>query len=173
MSAGYTFSSIAKQPGFPEGKLPMPMIVATSRDYDQIIVSRNTTVFEFNPFEMGSWDPQLWGMAPMKFVGSRFERGVVSGACTRGFDNLGFVMGTSSSLFNEFAVALAQNDSTGIFAGLLSKLRDLAIDISHKNNDIANWTPNPFYQWNEEKNRGDASHTLTLADGGEDYQNIP
>jgi lysophospholipase len=153
--------------------MPMPILVATGRGAGEILLPRNTTVFEFNPWEMGSWDPELFGMAPMKYVGSRFENGKVNGACVRGFDNLGFIMGTSSSLWNEFAIALLGSHPTGILASLTNKLHDLAIDISSSNNDIANWNPNPFFGWNSGKNKGEKAHTLTLADGGEDYQNIP
>ena len=122
---------------------------------------------------MGSWDPQLFGMAPMKYVGSKFENGKVNGACVRGFDNLGFIMGTSSSLWNEFAVALVSSQPSGIWEFLANKIHDLANDISKSENDIANWSPNPFFGWNSGSNKGVTSHTLTLADGGEDYQNIP
>jgi lysophospholipase len=140
---------------------------------DEVIVSRNATVFEFNPWEMGSWDPQVLGMAPMRYVGSEFDNGKLKGSCVRGFDNLGFVMGTSSSLWNEFAVALLGTSGDGILAGIIQKVHDFATGLAKTEDDIANWTPNPFYKWNEEKNKAHSAKSLTLADGGEDYQNVP
>ncbi|CAI4218757.1 unnamed protein product [Parascedosporium putredinis] len=100
--AAYTFSSIADAEDFKNGETPFPILVADGRAPDTKIINLNSTVFEFNPFELGSWDPTLYGFAPLDYIGSNFTGGRVDdkGSCVRGFDQLGFVMGTSSSLFN-------------------------------------------------------------------------
>lgn len=47
--------------------------------------------------EMGSYDPTLSAFTPTKFLGSPN-----SSVCATGFDQLAFIEGSSSELFNEF-----------------------------------------------------------------------
>ncbi|KAM5356591.1 hypothetical protein ACJ41O_003237 [Fusarium nematophilum] len=175
----YTWSSIADDTDFSEGKAPMPIIIADGRDPGETIVSINSTVFEFTPWELGSYDPTLHGFAPLKYVGSEFDNGRLPSdkSCIRGFDNAGFVMGTSSSLFNQIVLYLNDPNSNYVPEGV----PDVAIDavssildsIGDDNNDIADWTPNPFKGWNDAENLSADSDRLTLVDGGEDLQNVP
>jgi lysophospholipase len=168
----YTFSSIALQPEFASGSIPMPLLVADSRAPGTTIISLNSTVFEFSPFELGSWDPTTYAFAPLEYIGSNFSAGIVpsGGACVRGFDQSGFVMGTSSSLFNQVLVQLNSSSVPDIVESVLS---DILSDIGFSNNDIAQYQPNPFYGFNNATNRNAQSIELTLVDGGEDGQNIP
>ncbi|KAH7327419.1 lysophospholipase catalytic domain-containing protein [Rhexocercosporidium sp. MPI-PUGE-AT-0058] len=167
----YTFSSIALADNFRSGSIPFPFLVADGRSPGTKIISLNSTVFEFNPFEMGSWDPVLYGFAPTQYLGSNFSAGVVpsSGSCVRGFDQSGFVMGTSSSLFNQF---LLQINSTAIPSFLRDIFTNILTDLGQDNNDIAQWKPNPFYAYNNASSIS-SSLELSLVDGGEDLQNIP
>lgn len=55
----YTFSSIAQQEFFTNGSVPLPLVVADSRAPGQKVVSTNSTVFTFSPWELGSDDPSL------------------------------------------------------------------------------------------------------------------
>lgn len=172
----YTFSSIAKQDFLTNGEAPLPILVADGRAPGETIVSGNATIFEFNPWEMGSWDPTLFGFAPLQYVGSNFSAGKLPNneTCIEGFDNVGYVMGTSSSLFNSFFLEF--ND-TSIAGKLPSFLKDavnkVLSGIGQDSNDIADWTPNPFRNFNEKANPNAVSKRLTLVDGGEDLQNIP
>ncbi|PMD33563.1 hypothetical protein L207DRAFT_534845 [Hyaloscypha variabilis F] len=168
----YTFSSIALEPNFQSGSIPMPFLVSDGRTPGTTIVSLNSTVYEFNPFELGSWDPTTYGFAPLQYVGSNFSGGVVpsDGSCVEGFDQAGFVMGTSSTLFNQF---LLQINTTAIPQTLKNIFTDLLNDLGEDNNDIAQWQPNPFLGYNNATNRNFDSQQLTLVDGGEDGQNIP
>lgn len=52
--------------------------------------------------EWGSWDPQLSAMMNMSYAGTNLNNGQPdnSTACVTGFDEVGFMMGTSASLFN-------------------------------------------------------------------------
>lgn len=169
---GITWSSIARDTQFAAGQTPMPFLVADGRAPGELLISSNTTVFEFNPWELGSFDPTLYGFAPLRFIGSNFSAGVLpdNETCVRGFDNAGFVMGTSSSLFNQFLLNIGDQEIPSVFkdaiAGVLTSL-------SEANNDIADYTPNPFYGFNNGSNLSAGSKRLTLVDGGEDLQNIP
>lgn len=51
--------------------------------------------------------------------------------------------------------------------------RRLTLGSSDDNNDIAEWTPNPFKGYNPSTNPTANSNNLSLVDGGEDLQNIP
>jgi lysophospholipase len=168
----YTFSSISEMDNFMTGEIPMPVLVTDSRAPNTQIISLNSTLFEINPFEMGSWDPTTYAFAPIRYVGSKFSAGVIpeSEECIRGFDNVGYVMGTSSTLFNQFLLEL---NTTTISQTLQNVFQDILSGISEGDNDVAQWQPNPFYRFNNGTNRNAQSTQLTLVDGGEDNQNIP
>ncbi|KAJ4167409.1 Lysophospholipase 1 [Fusarium falciforme] len=168
----YTFSSIANDTEFTEARAPMPLIVAVERTSGQLQIADNSTVVEFNPWEMGSYDPSLGAFAPLKYIGSDFENGTIrrNGDCVAGVDNAGFVMGTSSSLFNQAFLQIAKVENAPDF--LIRALNNTLADVGEDNRDIASW-PNPFYKYNPRNNSNADSTVLTLVDGGEDLQNIP
>ncbi|KAI1103435.1 lysophospholipase catalytic domain-containing protein [Jackrogersella minutella] len=169
----YTFSSIADAPNFSGADTPMPILVADERRPNTKVISLNSTVYEFNPWEFGSYDPTVYGFAPMRYVGSNFSGGVIpsNGHCVRGFDSFSFVMGTSSSLFNSF---LLQNLSdSGIPSLVVDAVTDVLTHIGNDNDDIAAWNPNPFLGYNNDTNASADDEQLTLVDGGLDLQNIP
>ena len=168
----YTWSSIGISQPFLNGDTPYPIIIADSRAPGEKLISANTTVYEFNPFEMGTWDPTSFGFVPLNHLGTNFTAGRVPSAdkCVVGFDNAGYLMGTSSSLFNQLILQLNQSDIPDALRSLLGKVLG---SLDADNNDIADYTPNPFFQYNPETNPGFNSTRLTLVDGGEDLQNIP
>jgi lysophospholipase len=167
----YTWSSIALTEGFQNGDYPMPILIADERAPGETLIPRNTTVYEFNPFEMGSWDPTSFGFVPMEYLGSNFSGGSLpdNASCVVGFDNVGFIMGTSSSLFNAVVTSLGSVD---IPQALKDRLEQTLSALGADNEDIADY-PNPFFQYNNETNPSANSSTLTLVDGGLDFQNIP
>jgi lysophospholipase len=166
----FTWSSIAQSSDFQNGDIPLPILVADSRAPGTVIVGSNSTVFEFNPFELGSFDPTTYGFAPLDYVGSNFSAGVLTNECISGFDNAGFVMGTSSSLFNALLMQLNIEDIPQVLRdGIAAVLQRTDLnDIG-----IANYAPNPFFHWNNQTNEHALSQSLALVDGGEDLQNIP
>ncbi|KAK3945407.1 lysophospholipase catalytic domain-containing protein [Diplogelasinospora grovesii] len=173
----YTFSSISLTPSFSGGQTPFPILVADGRAPGTEIVSLNATVYEFNPYEMGSFDPTTYGFAPVEYLGSNFTAGTVpsNGHCVRGFDQAGFVMGTSSSLFNTFLLnnVSTQSAASDIPSLVVDALEAVLKDLGQNNEDIAQYTPNPFYEFNNETNYSAGTMRLDLVDGGEDLQNIP
>lgn len=168
----YTFSSIALEPNFQNGSIPFPFLVSDGRAPGTTIVSLNSTVYEFNPFELGSWDPTTYAFAPLQYVGSNFSGGIVpsDGECVEGFDQAGFVMGTSSTLFNQFLINI---NATTIPQALKAIFTRILTDLGEDNDDIAQWQPNPFFNYKNATNRNAQTMELTLVDGGEDGQNIP
>jgi lysophospholipase len=168
----YTFSSIAISQPFQDANSPFPILVADARAPGETLIPGNTTVYEFNPFEMGSWDPTSYGFVPTKYLGTNFTAGEVPNddRCVIGFDNGGYIMGTSSSLFNQFILNLNETDIPGTLKSLIANILG---GVDEDNNDIADYTPNPFFHYRPEHNPSANSTRLTLVDGGEDLQNIP
>ena len=168
----YTWSSIALEDNFSSGNIPMPILVADGRSPGQLLISGNTTVYEFNPWEFGSFDPTTYGFAPLEYLGSNFSGGILpdNEQCVRGFDNAGYVMGTSSSLFNTFLLNINTTSISQVFKDVLTRLLN---DVGKDNEDIATYEPNPFYGFNNATSQIAQTTNLTLVDGGEDLQNIP
>ncbi|KAH0527534.1 hypothetical protein TsFJ059_002528 [Trichoderma semiorbis] len=168
----FTFSSISNDTDFVSAQTPLPLIVAIERTSGQLQIASNSTVFEFNPWEMGSYDPGLEAFAPLQFVGSNFTNGTIprNGSCIAGVDNAGFVMGTSSSLFNQAFLQIGRVEGVPEF--LISAINRTLANVGSENRDIANW-PNPFFRYNSSGNLNANSTVLALVDGGEDLQNIP
>lgn len=150
----------------------MPIIVALERPADQLLILENSTSLEFNPWEMGSYDPSNPAFAPLRYIGSNFANGTLppGSDCVAGYDNVGFVIGTSSSLFNQAFLQVQSASKAPDF--FLEQLNRTLARIGRENNDVSLW-PNPFYQYNVGSNRNANFSTLTLVDGGEDLQNIP
>lgn len=170
----YTFSSFAEAENLIDGSTPMPILVSDGRAPNTKIISLNSTVYEFNPFEMGSFDPSVFGFVPTAYIGSNFSNGVVptDGQCVRGFDQAGFVMGTSSSLFNQFLLANISS-VTNLPSIITEGITSILTDIGDDNNDIAQYMPNPFFGYNNATNANANTIELSLVDGGEDLQNLP
>lgn len=170
--AGMTFSSLRDFPVFKNHSMPFPLIVSDGRRPGTSIVDLNSTVFEINPYEIGSWDPTLYSFADLKYTGTDVKEGFpTNGTCIGGFDNAGYVFGTSSTLFNQ---GLLRLNSTGITGTLYNLLHSFLNDLSNDEDDIAEWRPNPFYQspWGDSDNLKN-NKSLYLVDGGEDGQNVP
>lgn len=164
----YTFSSIALQDDFKDGSIPLPMLVATrslSKEEQNSVISN---VFEMNPFELGTWDTNIAGFAPMEYIGSNFSGGTVpsDGTCVKGFDQVGFLIGATSTLFEEALNRAVNSTGISIFRSALQML-------SKGNNDVAQLQPNPFFDFNPEVNPIVKSEELSLVDGGLDGQNLP
>ncbi|OAX78103.1 hypothetical protein ACJ72_07592 [Emergomyces africanus] len=168
----YTWSSIALDPEFQAGNMPMPIVVADGRNPGELLVGGNATVFEFNPWEFGTHDPTIFGFVPLEYIGSKFDGGSLppSESCVRGFDNAGYIMGTSSSLFNQFLLNL---DSVDMPAKVKKAIQSLLERISNNDNDIASYSPSPFYHYANDTSPFAQIESLNMVDGGEDLQNIP
>ena len=168
----YTWSSIALLEDFSNGSIPMPIVISDARAPGQTLIPSNTTVYEFNPWELGTFDPTTFGFVPLEYLGSKFSGGVLPNneQCVRGFDNAGFVMGTSSSLFNQLILQINSTSIPGVLKDALTKVLN---DVGQDNNDIAEYYPNPFYGYHNSTSLNYNSTSLTLVDGGEDLQNIP
>lgn len=171
--AGLTFSSLAEnlQTPFYNADQPLPLITALSRAPNTGSINFNSTVIEFTPFEIGSWDPSLSEFAKLKYVGTSLDNGKPTGSdCVTSLDNAGFVMGTSLSIFTGLFSLVNLLNLPPIIRTLIQKF--VITPYTELNCVLASWTPNPFYK----SSGGDFIHSqknLYLADGGLDSQNVP
>ncbi|KAJ6117041.1 hypothetical protein N7512_006766 [Penicillium capsulatum] len=168
----YTWSSISLTEDFRAGKMPLPILVADGRNPGETLVGSNSTVYEFNPWEFGTFDPSIFAFAPLEYLGSHFEKGRIAPGteCVRGFDNAGFVMGTSSSLFNQFILRLNTTDLPSTLKDIFGRLLQT---LGERNDDIAIYSPNPFYRYERATRAYQEARHLNVVDGGEDGQNLP
>ncbi|KAM9932939.1 hypothetical protein OXX80_007446 [Metschnikowia pulcherrima] len=166
------WSSIQDIDEFANHEMPFPIVVANGRTPGTQLISGNSTVFEVSPYELGSWDPSLYAFTKTKYLGSKVSDGEsANGTCVSGFDNAGFIMGTSSSLFNQFVLRINTTSLSSTFKSLISSFLE---DLSSEEDDIAVYKPNPFQHYEEAGIKSIVeSDTLYLVDGGEDGQNIP
>lgn len=173
----YTFSSIQDSSNFKDAETPFPILVTDGRAPGDKIISFNATVFEFNPYELGTWDPTTYGFAPLRWLASNFTKGSIphDGVCVRGFDQFGFMMGTSSSLFNQFLLqnVTAVGEASDIPDFVTETIKHVLEALDGAENDIAQYSPNPFLGWNPSTNPNHKDFQLSLVDGGEDLQNLP
>lgn len=170
---GITYSTLQDVDVFKNAEMPFPISVADLILNGYGLNEDNSTVIEANPFELGSWDPTANAFTQIKYLGSQVNNGKPSnGSCVAGFDNSGFMMGTSSAILNEFA------DTGGAQASTVDQFTTIANTFLNQsaNNEtfLAIYGPNPFYNSQYSKSDDVKSKTrLDLVDGGEDGQVIP
>ncbi|RCK66268.1 Lysophospholipase 3 [Candida viswanathii] len=168
-----TWSSIRNISSFKDHLMPYPIVVANGRHPNTLIINENSTVFEVSPYELGSWDPSLRSFSDVQYLGSVVHDGDPNNTdvCVQNFDNAGFIMGTSSSLFNQ---VLLQLDNYSINSVIKLILQRILVNASKSEYDIAIYRPNPFFGAEAANAQSIVDNqTLYLCDGGEDLQNVP
>lgn len=170
-ASGLTWSTLQEADVFKNYEMPFPLVVADGRAPYETIISGNSTIMEINPFEMGSWDPSIYSFMKVKYLGTNVKDGKSNGTCVAGYDNAGFIVGSSSTLFNQFVL---QINTTSIPSFLKSVFKDILGHFSKENDDIALYQANPFKDVSTGDNKEiKDSDSLYVVDGGEDGQNIP
>ncbi|KAJ7625144.1 lysophospholipase [Mycena rosella] len=169
--AGILFSDLVNLPAFASHEHPFPIIVAnlaskyingTIFPGGNGIIPLNTPMFEFNLFEMGCYDDVLAAHTPLKHLGTTNHS-----LCVTGFDEAMFISGTSSNLWNEHNITLAQ--STANFSILVNETYPQSPALRL---DTSNY-PNPFHGVAPETFADSRETILALIDGGEDAQVTP
>ena len=169
-----TLSGLTSQSNFTEHNTPYPIItgLGVKTFNGECLPGPNATTYELTPFEFGSWDQGVSAFTPSKYLGSALSNGQpTTGSCIVNYDNLGYALGTSSSLFNEACVAApsSTNMTTGL-TGILSTILTAAHSIGTR--DEYAIYPNPFYNY-PRSSLVSAQKELSLVDGGEALQNNP
>lgn len=193
-SPGATMTASTLLPSFQKYQQPFPIICAVEKIPMKDMSSKDSHLFEFTPYEFGSWDSYLNAFVPMRYLGSSLFGGRSTirtlnpntSICVSGFDNIGFITGTSSCLFSQifvyvyqFLLGLKLEASTAISTilksfGLSSDFKSFELPLHHP--DYASFSPNPFYGYNLSQSTQEEiskSPSIYLVDGGDDGQNIP
>ncbi|ODV80948.1 uncharacterized protein CANTADRAFT_47681 [Suhomyces tanzawaensis NRRL Y-17324] len=168
-----TWASIRNLSSFQSHDMPFPIVIADGRTPGTQIINVNSTVVEINPYELGSWDPSLNSFSDVQYIGTELSKGNpnATDACVVNFDNAGFIMGTSSSIFNQIVLRLGSTDLNGALKTILNSILQR---LSYASVDIAAYDPNPFMDIEHAGSTAIVSNeTLYLVDGGEDQQNVP
>lgn len=172
--SGVTWSDIQQISSFSNHDMPFPLVTALARRPDSLVYNLNSPIVEFNPFEMGSFDTSINTFHNIKYLGTKVNNGVSNGTCIQGFDNAAFVIGTSSSLFNQYLNTLVCDDCH-TYTGLMKYfLKRFLTYMSQVHIDIALYKPNPFFgsKFSNSENIT-TSETLYLIDGGLAGEIIP
>lgn len=183
----HTFTAAFKElSSFKEFNQPFPIITAIQKTSPSIRLfrdeSKSSHIVEFNPFEFGSWDSYINGFFKLKYLGTLVFNGIPQNECKCGYDNIGFLAATSSSLFNNVFMVIYRrmakieaktrsNIETILGYFGIGNTTDNSLPKSHP--DYAIYSPNPFYEYTKAETDIQNSEHLYLVDGGDDGQNIP
>lgn len=186
-----TLSGVQSKSNFASHNVPYPIITALNADLTTgyCVPTANASVWELTPFEYGSWADDVKAFAPTKYMGSSLSKGAAS-TCYNGYDNLGFVLGTSSNVFNDLAAvfgSLAEvmdtlcSASTGTdvstdlgkaISALETVFPSLTQGLENAIDALYALYPNPFYNL-ASASQVSSQATLHMVDGGESGQTSP
>ncbi|KAG7446364.1 phospholipase B [Guyanagaster necrorhizus] len=178
--AGQLWSHIPDIPAFQNHQFPFPLVVADSRPVGSNLTTTldlDAVVYEITPFELASYDPNLSAAVNLSFAGTHLSNGKPENgsACVSGFDQAGFVMGSSASLFNQildFARNTLNGFSSDDSSGILYVLSRQLQEVRTRADDVANW-PNPFNGIKSDTFVDSDKDWLELIDGSSNQENIP
>lgn len=181
---GTLFSSIRYAPKFQNASMPVPLLVTTSRVSEQqqqtnsstSVIPLGNTGFEITPFTFGSFQPMLAAYIPIEYLGSYLKNGqpLNSSSCVNGFQNAGFMMGSSASLFNAVQSSFAGAAFSSVITQLLNAVSSLDPPpesvqlVANFLNSFRDFQPYGNYTFESASNE-----ILQITDGGEDGQNVP
>ncbi|OBA23014.1 hypothetical protein METBIDRAFT_29559 [Metschnikowia bicuspidata var. bicuspidata NRRL YB-4993] len=162
-----TWAGIREIPAFANQDMPFPIITALARSKNSTKYDINSPVIEFNPYEMGSFGTAVNTFHDIRYLGTNVSNGKPQGECYTGFDNVAFVVGTSSSLFNQFLNTLVCPGCTQLNKIVKYVVEKFLKFVSRRLLDVAWYRPSPFYASEYAASRDIAeSDTLYLMDGG-------
>jgi lysophospholipase len=172
-----TLSSVTELSNFTSHSVPFPIITAlgTKAWEGEYSPGWSAITYEFTPFEFGSWDSDVSAFTPTHYLGTSMKAGVPTGSCTTNYDNLGYILGTSSNHFNEVcsnspALGNSFGDLADRLATVIQKAATSGLYATYRN---------PFYQYASSTatlniaNNVSAQEHLSLVDDGETFQNNP
>lgn len=177
-SVNSTWSSLASSSKFAAYNVPLPIVTARGLDtsVNNCVPSAyiNSTQYEYTPFEFGSWDAGVASFVQMKYLGTNLRNGqpAVVNQCVTNFDNQGYVMASSTNIFNEeCGPATGQSpDESNLLNAVWSTL--VSIINLPTNADKNGPFPNPFYMLPSAPLVSSLPQ-LGVLDGGEGHQIVP
>jgi len=169
---GTRMSGLAQSANFTNHNVPFPIITSIGVDQDECAPMNNGTQYEFNPYEFGSWETGVKAFTQTKYLGSKLSNGmpVTPNECITHYDNLGYVLGTSSDVFAGVCEVVPANMSSPELADQLEAMLPSAHNSTLQ--DIYAIYPNPFANSSGSPNVSSQAN-LHLVDGGLSNQNNP
>jgi lysophospholipase len=177
-----TLSSVVGLSNFTSHSVPYPVMLTLGvKTFNgECLPGPNATTYEFSPYEFGSWDSDVSAFTPTQYLGTSLSGGqpTTANSCVVNYDNLGYILGSASSLFNEVCAPVppASNSTTD----LNQDLAEMVVQVhSLSTRDEYAVYPNPFYAYNSSTGTPNPSNAvwtqqeLHLVDGGESLQNNP
>ena len=169
-----TLHGLTKNSNFTSYSVPYPIIEAlgVNTGAGQCTPGANGTQYELHPYEFGSWDSGVGAFIQTPYLGTTVLNGSPSdGTCYTNYDQLGYVLGTSSNLFNE--VCISDPSLSGLPSNLTTVLTTL-LGAAHQASTRDEYAvyPNPFQKYPSATLVSNQTE-LYLADGGESDQNNP
>ena len=166
-----TMSGVASTSNFTSHNAPYPIITAlgSNRLIDGTCIPQpNATQYEFHPYEFGSWDDGVDAFVVSEYLGTSFSNGKPSGTCITHYDQLGYVLGTSSNVFGAACGPVPAVNSTAVSSVTL--VEDMAEIVAPgqkgvPESEIFGLYPNPFHNF-PSSSLVSAQPTLELVDGG-------
>ncbi|EKJ68933.1 hypothetical protein FPSE_10858 [Fusarium pseudograminearum CS3096] len=160
-----TMSSIAQTSSFKDHVAPYPIITALGVEPGSCIPETNATQYEFHPYEFGSWDAGVEAFAVSKYIGTSFSNGRPKKDCITNYDQLSYVLGTSSNVFAAACSPISSNNSAEA-----TLVENFAALVSPSGPGVSvrqgfGLFPNPF-QGRKKSPEVSALSTLELVDGG-------
>ncbi|KIX92539.1 uncharacterized protein Z520_11715 [Fonsecaea multimorphosa CBS 102226] len=166
-----TLSGIASLSNFTSHNAPYPLITSLGSDRTingVCIPQANATQYEFHPYEFGSWDDGVNAFVVSEYLGTSFSNGQPNGSCITNYDQLGYVLGTSSNVYGSICSPIPAVNSTGTSSNTL--VEDLAALAAPgqpgvPESGVFGLYPNPFHNF-PSSSLVSAQPTLELVDGG-------
>ncbi|CAD6890551.1 unnamed protein product [Tilletia controversa] len=165
-----TWSDIRTTSSFKNYSAPFPIVIADERAPGAVLISLNSSIWEFTPYEFGNWIPTQPAFMPIDSLGTALSNGTSQerdGLCYAGYDNFGYVVGTSSALFTSLFTSLIRSNGSSFIKDALLLITGT---IAAFGNDVMQ-IANPLRNYGSGNNTG--AERLTLVDGGLDLQNVP
>lgn len=170
-----TMSDISSLSSFTSFNSPFPIVTASdiTPNSGECEPDADGAIYEFNPFEFGSWSDDISAFVQSEYLGSNITAGSAS-QCVTGFDNIDWVLGTSSMLLNEYIC----NASLGVDVTTLFPSSMITVVERFTSADEYGYSllPNPFKGFNSttatKPSTISSSSNLHLVDGGEADHNV-
>jgi lysophospholipase len=163
-----TMSSIAQLSNFTSHQAPFPIITALGVQPGQCVPPVNATQYEFTPYEFGSWDAGVDAFVVSEFLGTVMSNGSPKSSCVTNYDQLGYVLGTSSNVFAVACSAIPANKTASASAtSLIENFAALAApgQPGLPESGLFGLYPNPFQGYSASPLVA-SEPTLELVDGG-------
>ncbi|KAL2825664.1 lysophospholipase [Aspergillus pseudoustus] len=179
--ANLTFSSVVKLSNFTDYAVPFPIIVSLGvKTFNgESLPGPNATIYEFTPFEFGSWDSDVSAFVQTKYLGTSMTSGnpTNESGCVINYDNLGYILGVSSNVFN---YAAGSTSGSLLTTELLTEVKSTLNHVHEAaTEDLFAVFSNPFYGYGSATMVLNTANLITeqeklhLVDGGEALQNNP